>query len=102
MAAFKPYKGGNVPLWALNKLCNTSKHETLLIPFLGAENMIYEADGMRLETGYRESENGEIPVCWVDVGNPNPHQQLQVEVSNASTMLMVFVCPQTRLLCSTE
>jgi hypothetical protein len=23
---FKPYKGGNDPLWALNKLCNTKKH----------------------------------------------------------------------------
>jgi hypothetical protein len=29
---FKPYKGGNDPLWALNKLSNTNKHR-LLAPF---------------------------------------------------------------------
>jgi hypothetical protein len=29
---FKPYKGGNDPLWALNKLSNTNKHK-LLAPF---------------------------------------------------------------------
>ena len=81
MAAFRPYKGGNTPLWALNRLCNANKHETLLIPVLAAENMVYEADGMRLETGYRESENGEMPVCWRDVGKPNPYLHLQVEVS---------------------
>jgi hypothetical protein len=27
---FKPYKGGNDPLWALNKLCNTKKHCSLV------------------------------------------------------------------------
>ena len=30
--AFKPYKGGNTTLWALNKLCNSKKH-CGLIPF---------------------------------------------------------------------
>lgn len=30
--AFKPYKGGNDALWALNKLCNTKKHFAL-VPF---------------------------------------------------------------------
>ena len=30
MAAFKPYKGGNDLLWALNKLCNTNKHEIVV------------------------------------------------------------------------
>ncbi len=30
--SFCPYKGGNDPLWALNKLCNTQKHCTL-VPF---------------------------------------------------------------------
>lgn len=29
MAAFKPYKGGNDLLWALNKLCNSHKHEII-------------------------------------------------------------------------
>jgi hypothetical protein len=30
--SFKPYKGGNDALWALNKLCNTKKH-CALVPF---------------------------------------------------------------------
>jgi hypothetical protein len=36
MVACKPYKGGNDTLWAINRLCNTSKHE-ILVP-LGAES----------------------------------------------------------------
>jgi hypothetical protein len=28
-AAFKPYKGGNDALWAMNELCNTPKHKML-------------------------------------------------------------------------
>jgi hypothetical protein len=27
--SFKPYKGGNEPIWALNRLCNHSKHRIL-------------------------------------------------------------------------
>jgi hypothetical protein len=30
MVAFQPYKGGNDLLWALNKLCNTQKHEIVV------------------------------------------------------------------------
>jgi len=29
---FKPYKRGNPPLWALNKICNTHKHRTIVHP----------------------------------------------------------------------
>lgn len=29
---FKPYERGNSPLWALNKLCNTHKHRTIIGP----------------------------------------------------------------------
>jgi hypothetical protein len=35
MVSFKPYKGGNDLLWALNKLCNTNKHE-IIIPIATA------------------------------------------------------------------
>lgn len=31
MVSFKPYKGGNNLLWALNELCNSQKHE-LIVP----------------------------------------------------------------------
>jgi hypothetical protein len=29
---FKPYRRGNPPLWALNKICNTHKHRTIVQP----------------------------------------------------------------------
>ncbi len=32
MLASKPYRGGNDHLWALNKLCNSNKHE-IIVPF---------------------------------------------------------------------
>jgi hypothetical protein len=35
MVALQPYKTGNVTLWALNKLCNTNKHEiTIPLPLI--------------------------------------------------------------------
>lgn len=54
---FKPYKGGNNILWALNKLCNSKKH-CALVPFaLGfatifvgmgeAETAVEQHDGFR-------------------------------------------------------
>jgi hypothetical protein len=33
MIAFQPYKGGNNLLWALNKACNTNKHE-IVVPII--------------------------------------------------------------------
>jgi hypothetical protein len=30
--SFKPYKRGNPPIWALNKICNTHKHRTIIEP----------------------------------------------------------------------
>ena len=32
--AFKPYKRGNPPLWALNNICNTFKHRAIIRPDL--------------------------------------------------------------------
>lgn len=32
MISFKPYRGGNDTLWALNNLCNTMKHEIITRP----------------------------------------------------------------------
>ena len=39
MLSFKPYKGGDDLLWALNKLCNTNKHEALVPHVLTLGNM---------------------------------------------------------------
>jgi hypothetical protein len=47
---FRPYKGGNDALWALNKLCNAQKHCDL-IPFTLGDVRIYDADGSNVIQG---------------------------------------------------
>ena len=37
-AAFKPYKGGNNALWAMNELCNAPKHRTLFPVVVGGQS----------------------------------------------------------------
>ena len=81
MVAFKPYKGGNVTLWALNKLGNINKHESLVRAVLFAQTMIYESPDFRLETGPRQSEDGEIPIAWIRPGASVPYQDLHIEAS---------------------
>lgn len=44
MVSAKPYKGGNDLLWALNKLCNTNKHE-IIIPMGMASGGFVMASG---------------------------------------------------------
>jgi hypothetical protein len=44
MVSAKPYKGGNDLLWALNKLCNTNKHE-MIIPMGMAVGGVVMASG---------------------------------------------------------
>lgn len=39
---FKPYKRGNPPLWALNKMCNTAKHRTIIEPGLHIKDVVFE------------------------------------------------------------
>jgi len=41
---FKPYKGGNDPLWALNKLCNTKKHCALVPLQIGSATVFFVSD----------------------------------------------------------
>src|SRR6266496_3027435 len=38
---FKPYKRGNPPLWALNKLCNTHKHRTIIQPGVHVKDLMF-------------------------------------------------------------
>lgn len=40
--SFKPYKAGNAPLWALNKICNTTKHRTIIEPGIVIKDAIFE------------------------------------------------------------
>jgi hypothetical protein len=39
---FKPYKAGNPPLWALNKICNTTKHRTIIEPGISVKDAAFE------------------------------------------------------------
>lgn len=41
MVTFKPYEAGNHPLWALNKLCNTGKHDLVVpLPIIAGDSYI--------------------------------------------------------------
>lgn len=40
-ARLKPYKRGNPPLWALNKICNTYKHRTIVEPGVTAKDVSF-------------------------------------------------------------
>jgi hypothetical protein len=40
----KPYKGGNDPLWALNRLCNTKKHSALVPVQISQSSILYTGD----------------------------------------------------------
>jgi hypothetical protein len=40
-ATFKPYKRGNPPLWALNKICNSYKHRKIIEPGVTAKNVSF-------------------------------------------------------------
>ena len=40
----KPYKRGNPPLWALNKLCNTHKHRAIIQPGIDIKNLAFAGD----------------------------------------------------------
>ena len=38
----KPYKRGNPPLWALNKMCNTTKHRTIVEPGIHFKDVVFD------------------------------------------------------------
>jgi hypothetical protein len=50
-ATFKPYKRGNPPLWALNKICNTTKHRTIIEPGISVKDFSFEDFWKVGETG---------------------------------------------------
>ena len=64
MVSFKPYRGGNDLLWAMNKLCNSQKHE-LIIPvatYTGNMDLLIG----RIETG---SKPFTFPPRWNSAKN---------------------------------
>lgn len=81
MVSFEPYKGSDISLWALNKIGNANKHESLVQVVLFAQQMTYESPDFRLTTGPRQSENGDIPVAWLQPGQSATYQNLKVDAS---------------------
>jgi hypothetical protein len=61
-ASFKPYKGGDDLLWALNELCNASKHRLIVPVGLSAGTMLRRA------TMASGSVGGYIPIPRWDSG----------------------------------
>ena len=78
---FKPYKGGNNAIWALNELCNAPKHKTLYPVVIGSGgaslggNFAIGSGGIRLQSPAWDSEKNEVEfVRFPDgaiQGNPN-------------------------------
>jgi hypothetical protein len=81
MMAFKPYKGGNDPLWRLNKLANTNKHESLVRAVLLAETIEFEGGGVWLATGPRSGSDRLIPIAWIAPGDPDPTHSLKISAA---------------------
>jgi hypothetical protein len=68
MVSFEPYQGGNDLLWALNKLCNTNKHE-IVVPMMTATSgiIIRPASGTNLVISDHLSY--QFPPPWDSVKN---------------------------------
>jgi hypothetical protein len=68
---FKPYKGGNDPLWALNELCNIPKHK-MIVPVQLSGGTITVSDGVfggpTKVTWEWDSEKNEIVYMRTAVG----------------------------------
>ncbi len=79
--SFKPYKGGNDAIWALNKLAN-AKHTTLVpVAVSGAPSLIRNITislGVSLLNPTYDSEKHEIPLARVP---PGGHLQYNLQVS---------------------
>jgi hypothetical protein len=90
MAAFKPYKGGDDLLWALNKLCNSNKHKIIRpvgIANVGAMLNIERLAVMRGEvriSGKWDSAKNELVVFRV---GPNAHANFTGKVRVATQIV---------------
>lgn len=81
MASFKPYKGGNDTLWAVNRVSNTHKHESITATaiYVGGGTAVATFDGVRDFTfpPRWNSAKNEMVLAVVPRGS-KPQYQLQV------------------------
>lgn len=76
MVASKPYKGGNDFLWALNKICNTNKHE-ILVPVATAAAGFH---GKNVSYRKADTPGGTLtfkPLIWDSVKNEVEYARLK-------------------------
>jgi hypothetical protein len=80
-ASFKPYKGGNNAIWAMNELCNVPKHKTIYPVVIGGGtlglggNFAVGAGGLQIQGPTWDSEKNEMIFARFPdgaiQGNPN-------------------------------
>ncbi len=86
MAAFKPYRGGNVPLWTLNKLAGSKKHEPLLRAEMHVSEIVIDSGGSQLTVDpmlnkiHHPMPNGDMPVGWRRKSAPQRHEKFDVSI----------------------
>jgi hypothetical protein len=74
MVAFQPYEGGNAPLWAVNELCNTNKHEDVVPAlFAAGTGFVQDEASFGAVISYRwppqwDSAKQEMEICRISHG----------------------------------
>jgi hypothetical protein len=95
-AAFKPYKGGNNALWALNELCNAPKHKMIYPIGIGGVglglggNFVVGAGGILILNTWDSDKNEIIYASFPDgaiQGNPNFHLAFSVALDEVDEII---------------
>lgn len=76
---FKPYKGGNNALWALNELCNVPKHKMIIPVMMGGISANFLGDSatkVRIPNFAWDREKNEIIFL---IGDPGYHARYQAQ-----------------------
>lgn len=96
LLAFKPYKGGNNALWALNELCNAPKHKMIYPIGIGGVglglggNFVVGAGGILILNTWDSDKNEIIYASFPDgaiQGNPNFHLAFSVALDEVDEII---------------
>ena len=72
--SFQPYKGGNLPIWALNRLANSNKHRLITPMGVAAEqsisiNQIIRVPGLSIHVPRWDREKNEMLILSAPIGS---------------------------------
>lgn len=104
MAAFKPFRDGNVSLWTLNKLAGSKKHEPLLRAEMHVFEIIIDSDATQLTLDpmlnkiHHPRSNGDMPVGWRRKSDPERHENFEVAILVRFNDAIALGKPATALL----